>query len=209
MPAAQRCLLLASPASLPSRDDHARTVHELTPPERFDRSIAHRLADDPTLARLLARLGARLGFEDGGEHEGEGHHAPLAIIERPMRLHVRLEPTGAPGYLQAVRFSLAVPEGVARPPGWLPVLDVSSERLNTWTASRPFGAWGRGQGRLLGYQGWWQHSPGIGNADVSTRILAHARHERGRLLWIGSRTNLETPGDLHKHVIAVIVDDDR
>ena len=178
-------------------------------PERFDRSIAHRLADDPTLARLLVRLGARLGFEDAGVHEGEAHHAPLAIIERPARLHVRLEPTGAPGYLQAVRFSLAAPAGQARPPGWLPVLDVPPERSNTWTSSRPFGARDRGEGRLLGYQGWWQHSPGLGSSDVSTRILAHARHERGRLLWIGSRTNFETPGELHKQVIAVIVDDGR
>jgi hypothetical protein len=192
--------------------------------ERFERAIAHRLADDPILVRLLARLGARLGLEEPEAHEGEGHHAPLCLVERPVKLHARLEPTGAPGYLQAARFALAPPDRLephdpddpidphhapSGTSGWLPVLDVAPEQANRWVTSRPFGARGHDARRLLGYQGWWQHSPGVGKADISTRVIAHARHERGRLVWLGSRTNVETPGDVHKHVIVAIVHDDR
>jgi hypothetical protein len=192
--------------------------------ERFERAIAHRLADDPILVRLLARLGARLGLEEPEAHEGEGHHAPLCLVERPVKLHARLEPTGAPGYLQALRFALAPPDRLEPPDpdnpidphhapsgasGWLPILDVPPEQANRWVTSRPFGARGHDARRLLGYQGWWQHSPGVGKADISTRVIAHARHERGRLVWLGSRTNVETPGDVHKHVIVAIIHDDR
>ena len=92
---------------------------------------------------------------------------------------------------------------------WGTRLDVPPEQSNRWVTSRPFGAGGHDARRLLGYQGWWQHSPGVGKADISTRVIAHARHERGRLLWLGSRTNVETPGDVHKHVIVAIIDDDR
>ncbi|RPH46506.1 MAG: hypothetical protein EHM87_01795 [Burkholderiales bacterium] len=187
----------------------ASAVPERMSPERFERTIAHRLADDPDLVRLLARLGARLDFEDPEAHDGEGHHAPLALVARPVKLHVRLEPTGAPGYLQAARFALAAPDGPSAASAWLPILDVPPEQSNRWVTSRPFGAWSRDEGRLLAYQGWWQHSPGVGKADISTRVIAHARHRHGRLLWLGSRTNVETPGDLHKHVMVALVDDDR
>jgi hypothetical protein len=125
-----------------------------------------------------------------------------------MRLHARLELTGAPGYLQAVRFALGPRDAAADSGGWLPILDVSPEQVDTWVSSRRFGAWTRGEGRLLGYQGWWQHSPGVGRADLSSRVLAHARHERGSLLWIDSRTNRETPGESHKQTFAVVVESD-
>lgn len=75
-------------------------------------------------------------------------------------------------------------------------------------ASRRFGAWTRGEGRRLGYQGWWPYSPGVGRADLPSRVLGHARHERGSLLWIASRTQLETPGESNKQTFAIIVESD-
>jgi hypothetical protein len=177
--------------------------------DRFELFLAHRLGEDRELARLLARLGARTAVDPGPAFDGEGHYAPLDVpVDRPMRLHARMELTGAPGYLQAVRFVLGPLEAGPETTGWLPILDVAPDQVDAWVASRRFGAWTRGEGRRLGYQGWWQHSPGVGRADLSSRVLVHARHERGSLLWIASRTNRETPGESHKQTFAIVVESD-
>jgi hypothetical protein len=178
-------------------------------PARFDQWIGQRLADDPVLARLLAPLGERVAFEAGAEHSGEGHWAPLGVVvDRPMRMQVRMEPTGAPGCLQAARFALGPLGADARSDDWLPILDVGPDQADRWVASRRFGAWGTTGGRRLGYQGWWQERPGAGRADLRTRVVAHSRHARGSMLWIGSHTTPDAPGELHKQVLAVLSDDD-
>jgi hypothetical protein len=175
-------------------------------PNRFAQHLAHRIEEDRELARLLARLGPLVSVDAGPTFDGDGHYAPLdVVIDRPMRLHARMELTGAPGYLQAVRFALGPSDAAPVAHGWLPILDVAPEQADEWVVSRRFGAWARGDGRRLGYQGWWQYSPGVGRADLATRVVAHARHERGSLVWIASRTDGETPGESHKQTLAAIV----
>ena len=175
-------------------------------PDRFESWLARRIADDRGLARLLARLGPREALDAGGVFHGDGHVAPLeVVVEQPMRLLARLEITGAPAYVQGVRFVLGPPGPGTPADAWLPILDVPPEQADRWIASRSFGGWRPANGRRLGYQGWWLHSPGVGKADLSTRIHAHARHANGHLLWIGSRTNAVTRGETHKQVVAVLL----
>lgn len=178
-------------------------------PDRLASFLAHRIEDDRVLAQLLARLGECGSVEVGAGCDGEGHFAPLEVlVDRPMRLYARVEPIDSTGCLQAARFALGPPDADPHGPGWLPILDVVPDQVDTWVASRRFGAWTRGEGRQLGYQGWWRHDTGLGAADLSTRVLVHARHRRGSLLWIASRMRRDAPGEVHKHTLAVLVDAD-
>ena len=178
-------------------------------PEAFESWIERRCVDDGEFEQLFGQLGPRLQHEPGLQWDGEYHFAPLPVsIERPVRLHVRLECRGETGVLQAVRFALAPMDADGSARSWLPILDVGPEQTDQWIVSRRFGAWSRGAGRRLGYQGWWQQRPGIGKADVVTTLQAHARHARGNLLRIGSRTGHDASGGLHKDVIAVVIDAD-
>ncbi|MFN9773818.1 MAG: hypothetical protein ACK54X_14500 [Burkholderiales bacterium] len=178
--------------------------------DRFELFPAHRIGDDRELAGLLARLGARTSVDPGPAFDGVGHYAAHDVpVDRPMRLHARMELTGAPGYLQAVRFALGPLDAGPETAGWLPSLDVAPAQVDGWVSSRRCGARTRGEGRRLGYQGWWQHGPGVGRgADLSSRVLVHARHERGSLLRIAARTDLETPVESHKQTFAIVVESD-
>jgi len=57
----------------------------------------------------------------------------------------------------------------------------------------------------LGYPGWWRHDDAPARTDAVTQVVAHARQQRRRLLWIGSRTNLVTPGERHKEALVVVL----
>jgi hypothetical protein len=180
-------------------------------PEGFDRLLSRCIGDDPTLAALFATLGPRVSRSGGEAYEGEDHVAPLGVVvDRPMRAHVRMEAHGAPERLQAMRLSLALAPGVGSvnrrfaAAAWLPVLDVLPGDGGRWVASRRFGMWSTAPGNLLGYQGSWQSGPGPGTADSLTRIIVRAQHARGAVLWVGSRTSNDTPGDLHKHSLVVL-----
>lgn len=172
----------------------------------LDRHLSHRIADDAELARLLARLGPRESMESGREFGGEAHVAPLDVgLATAVRVFLRVEPTGAPGYVQGVRLVSLPPRG-ASPVGdpVCPLLAAAPEELGRWVALRRPPADAIGPGRVLGYQGWWRYGPAV-HSDTSTRVVAHARHRRGDLLWITSRTNLLTPGDEHKQAFVVVV----
>ena len=182
---------------------------ETVSPEAFDSWIDRRRLEDGEFEQLFAQLGPRLHHEPGAHWDGEDHFAPLpVVVDRPVRLHVRLEYLGETGVLQAVRFALAPIDADGAAHAWLPILDVGPEQAEQWVVSRRFGAWSRDSGRRLGYQGWWQHRPSIGKADLSTTLQAHSRHARGNLLRIGSRTGHDASGGLHKDVVALVIEAD-
>jgi len=182
-------------------------------PERFDRLIGRRLANDPELAGLLARLGPRLALAAGPTVHGHDHVADLGVpVTGPVRIHARLELTGAPGYLQAFRLAVApvspqdpVPEPESEPEVWLAVLDATSAQRDRWVRSTVFGPGPGEPAQRLGYQGWWRYDDAPARTDAVTHVVAHARHHRGHLLWIGSRTNLETPGERHKEALVAVL----
>jgi hypothetical protein len=74
-----------------------------------------------------------------------------------------------------------------------------------WIRSRAFGPGPTEPAQRLGCQGWWRYDDAPARTDSVTQVVAHARHPRGHLLWIGSRTNLETPGERHKEALVVVL----
>jgi hypothetical protein len=165
---------------------------------------------------------------------GDDDVAPLDLVVRcPIQAFVWLELTGVPDRQQAFRLAIArcapepshasgtsaatgttgtagtagtadappVPAGSE--PAWEPLLDVLHEQRGRWISSSVLAA--AAGGWRLGCQGWWRAQDEPGRTDVAIRVVAHARHARGSLLWIVSRTDRDAPGSVHKQVLVAIL----
>lgn len=145
----------------------------------FSRRLAERSVSDIGLAGWLLRLGPTLGYD------ADPPVTPWLALraDRPMRLHLRLDPVPeAARDLLAVRFTLE--SGGGEPP--LPLLDATPDSAGRWIASRRFGAWSVAAGRRLGVEVSRQGPSGEVGRAAGVRVRGHARHSDGHLLWFAA-----------------------
>jgi hypothetical protein len=116
----------------------------------------------------------------------------------------RCRAAGPCGYVQGgrlVRIQGAGDSGETAPRA---LLEVGPEQLGRWVAVSCHPGRSAAVPLRLGYQGWWRYGGESPRPDLLTRLMARADHANGCLLWVASRTDFETPGELHKQAFVVV-----